>query len=335
MNTNAPAFLDAFTAAAWNCFRASEKNPSERRDAGCFPSCAFVSIRGFFMPWDLFSIVSALSLSFSAFAKDVEEKQTIQKTFVFDDSAGSWHFEVDNFEGTIQVTGYSGRDVQLLVREALEADSKDRAEAARREVRLDITQTNNTVRCYVDGPFRCRNGSISFRGWESYGFRVRYDFELKVPQRCGLRLKTVNGKDIEIDKTSGSFDIENINGGVNMTDVSGAGRVYALNGKVRVRFAENPTADCYFGSLNGNVEISFRAGLSANARLKTFNGKAYSDFPVSYLAADKPIGRSEHGKFIYKSGEFQGVRIGEGGPELKFDAFNGNIRILSETGQER
>jgi len=29
------------------------------------------------------------------------------------------------------------------------------------------------------------------------------------------------------------------------------------------------------------------------------------------------------------------VRIGEGGPELKFDAFNGNIRILSETGQKR
>ena len=28
--------------------------------------------------------------------------------------------------------------------------------------------------------------------------------------------------------------------------------------------------------------------------------------------------------------EFQGVRIGEGGPELKFDAFNGNIRILSQ-----
>ena len=75
--------------------------------------------------------------------------------------------------------------------------------------------------------------------------------------------------------------------------------------------------------------------MSAHARLKTFNGKAYSDFPVSYLAPDKPIRQSKDGKFIYKSGEFQGVRIGEGGPELKFDAFNGNIRILSGSGQER
>src|SRR5205814_1991655 len=62
----------------------------------------------------------------SASAKDAEEKQTIEKTFVFGDSAGPRQIEVDNFEGSIQVTGYSGREVQLLVRETLEANSKER-----------------------------------------------------------------------------------------------------------------------------------------------------------------------------------------------------------------
>jgi hypothetical protein len=218
----------------------------------------------------------------------------------------------------------------LVVKETLEADSQEKAQTARREVRLEITRTNNTIRCYVEGPFRCKDGSISFRGWERLGFKVRYDFEIKVPQRTTLRLKTVNGKDIEIAGTSGAFDVENINGGVRMSDISGAGRVYALNGKVRVRFVENPAADCYFGSLNGNLEVSFRPGLSANARLKTFNGNASSDFPVGYLPADPPVKKSENGRFVYKSGEYQGVRIGQGGPELKFDAFNGNIRILSQ-----
>jgi DUF4097 and DUF4098 domain-containing protein YvlB len=286
------------------------------------------------MPKGLFSIVCALSIPLPAFGKDVEERQTIQKTFVFDASAGARQVEVDNFEGSIQITGYDGHEVQLRVNETLEADSAEKAQTARREVRLEITQTNNVVRCYVDGPFRCRDGSVNFRGWEHYGFKVRYDFELKVPQQTGLHVKTVNGNDIEIDKTSGNFDVDNINGGVRMTDVSGAGRVYALNGKVRVRFAKNPDADCYFGSLNGDVEVSFRPGLSANARLKTFNGQAYSDFPVSYMPADQPVKKSEKGKFIYKSGEFQAVRIGDGGPELKFDAFNGNIRILNETDQK-
>ena len=217
------------------------------------------------------SVVCALSFSISALGAKIEEEQTIERSFVFDRPPGERQVEVDNFEGSIQVTGYDGREVRLLVHKILEAETAEKAQTARRDVRLEITQTNNTIRCYVDGPFRCKDGSISFRGWERYGYKVRYDFELKVPQQTGLRVKTVNGRDVEIEKTSGKFDVENINGGIRMTDISGAGRVYALNGKVRVRFAENPRADCCFGSLNGNLEVSFRPRLSANARLKTFN----------------------------------------------------------------
>jgi len=278
----------------------------------------------------LLSIICVLLFPSFALGKEIEEKQTIEKTFTFNDAGGARQVEVDNFEGSIQVTGHDSGVVKLVVNETVEADSREKAQAARHEVKLEISQTNNTVRLYVDGPFRRENGSINFHGWERHGYKVRYDFELKVPQQTGLRLKTVNGEDVEVEKTSGKFDLENINGGIRMTGVSGAGRVYALNGKVRVSFTENPSADCYFGSLNGNVEISFRPGLSANARLKMFNGQAFSDFPVSYLPSDKPARKSENGKFVYKSGEFQGVRIGDGGPELKFDAFNGNIRILSQ-----
>lgn len=281
------------------------------------------------IPWSLVLGVWTLLLATGVQAGKIDETRMIDKTVTFDGSSGTRQVVVDNFEGSIRVTGSAGREAVLHVRETVEADSAERAEAARREVRLDISQTNNTVRCYVDGPFRCRDGSVSFHGWDRLGFKVRHDFELKLPPQTGLRLKTVNGGDIEIDRTAGAFDVENINGGVGMTNVSGSGRVYALNGAVRVSFRENPAEACYFGSLNGNVEIRFQPGLSADARVKTFNGKVYSDFPVGYLAPDKPVRKSENGKWIYKSGEFQGVRIGQGGPELKFDAFNGNIRILS------
>ncbi len=158
---------------------------------------------------------------------------------------------------------------------------------------------------------------------------MRYDFELQVPQPTLLRLKTVNGEDIRVEKTTGKFEVENINGGIRMTDVSGAGRAYALNGKVRVRFTANPDDACYFGSLNGNVEVTFRPEFSANILLKTFNGQVYSDFPISYLPPGRPTQKTKGGRFVYKSNEFYGVRAGAGGPELKFDAFNGDIRILS------
>jgi len=61
--------------------------------------------------------------------------------------------------------------------------------------------------------------------------------------------------------------------------------------------------------------------------MKTFNGNAYTDFDVTALASRPAVREQRDGKFIYKRSEFYGVRAGQGGPQLKFDAFNGDIRI--------
>jgi len=110
-------------------------------------------------------------------------------------------------------------------------------------------------------------------------------------------------------------------------EVSGSGHAYALNRPVRVLFKSNPAAESDFGSLNGDVDIAFQPGLSADLWMKTFNGHAYTDFDVVALPGRAGAREQHGGKFVYKSNEFFGVRAGNGGPELKFDAFNGDIRI--------
>jgi hypothetical protein len=130
----------------------------------------------------LLFVYCMLSYSFSVVAEDVQEKQTIERTFTFSATGGTQQVEVDDFEGSIKVSGYNGREVQLVAQETLEADLDGKAQEARREVRLEITQINNAIRCYVDGPFRCKNGSVNFRGWEQHGYKVGCDFEIKVPQ---------------------------------------------------------------------------------------------------------------------------------------------------------
>ncbi len=72
------------------------------------------------------SIACVLSFSFAAPGDEIEEKQTSKRSFAFDDAAGARQVEVDNFEGSIQVTGYAGREVQLVVNETLEADSQEK-----------------------------------------------------------------------------------------------------------------------------------------------------------------------------------------------------------------
>jgi hypothetical protein len=265
-------------------------------------------------------------LPLMASAAEVQQNETIQKTYPLSGSAPK-KVIVDNVNGSIHVTGYAGSEVRLVAHKRLRADSTEAAEQARRDVKLDISQDANTVRFYVDGPFRCRNGGVHID--RDPGYEVKYDFELQAPHDTAIDLKTINDGEIKVEDVAGDYKVDNINGGIEMAEVSGSGKVYALNGKVTVTFRENPRAKSSFGSLNGEVRVSFQPGLSADLRFKTFNGGVYTDYPVSYLPLPAAAGERHNGKFVYKSNEWSGARVSHGGPELSFDAFNGNIRILN------
>jgi hypothetical protein len=259
-------------------------------------------------------------------AAEVEQNETIQKTYALAGAAAK-KIVVDNVNGSIRVTGYAGGEIRLVAHKRLRADSPETAEQARRDVKLDITQDANSVRFYVDGPFRCRDGGIHID--RDPGYEVKYDFELQVPHDTAIDLKTVNDGEIKVEDVAGDYKVDNINGGVEMTELSGSGKIYALNGKVKVSFRENPRAKSSFGSLNGEVRVSFQPDLNADVRFKTFNGQVFTDYQVTYLPLP-PAEAERHGaKYVYKSSEWSAVRVGHGGPELSFDAFNGNIRILN------
>jgi len=270
--------------------------------------------------------LAALIACLPLMAAEVDQKETIEKTYPLSGSAPK-KVIVDNLNGSIHVTGYAGSEVRLVAHKHLSADSSEAAERARREVTLEITQDANTVRFYVDGPFRCRDGGVHYDRRQEY--EVKYDFDLQVPRDTATDLKTVNDGEIRIENVAGDYKVDNINGGIEMTEVAGSGKVYALNGRVRVLFRENPRAKSSFGSLNGEVRVTFLPDLSADLRFKTFNGAVYTDFPVSYLPVPAAAAERRDGKFIYKSNDWSAVRVAHGGPELSFDAFNGSIRILS------
>lgn len=275
----------------------------------------------------LIIVCSAAALMGGTGALTVEDKSTIRHTWTFADTAAPKEVKVDNIEGSITIAGERVPSVELVAERTIRAESREKIQEAQQKVKLDLTQDGNTVEAYVDAPWRCQNG-IRDRGWRYYGYRVRFDLELKVPLEAGVFLRTINDGEIKVQSINGSFDVENINGGVEMLEIGGSGRAYALNGPVKVVFSKNPQSECYLGSLNGAIDAFFLPGLSADVRLKNFNGSIFSDFPVNFLPGGGQTQREQRGgKFVYKTNDFFGVRVGNGGPEIKFDSFNGNICI--------
>src|SRR5579863_5277998 len=100
------------------------------------------------------STIGSLLLCLAANAAGPDQQETIRKTF-----SGVKELVVDNVFGSIEVGGYAGREIQLSVRKTLRADSAEQFAEAGREVQLEISEENGTLRLYVDGPFRDRDGS--------------------------------------------------------------------------------------------------------------------------------------------------------------------------------
>ena len=252
-----------------------------------------------------------------------EDHEAIHRTFTV---GADSKVLVDTIQGFIHVTGYDGNQIQVDVNRQTRAESDAALAEAKREVKLDMEQVGNTVKLYVDGPFR-NHGGINYRGDNWYGYRVRYDFEIRVPRAALVDLHNLNDP-IEVKGTSGDFSVHGLNGGIDMEGVSGSGEVHTLNGKVRVSFAQNPRHDCQFHTLNGSIDVYFKPPLNADLDYHTLNGGVYADFDVSPTSSSPD---QQGGRYLYRSGGSHSGRAGSGGPKLSFHGLNGAIRLHTTT----
>src|SRR6266436_5243712 len=255
------------------------------------------------------------------------EQEKIEKTFAMPAGAGRRTLEIDNVWGSIDVVGTASDKVQLTVNKSIRAESKGKIEQAKKDVTLDITQQVDVLKLYVDGPFRC-NCHDCERSRDDEGYVVKMDFKVQVPRDIDIKIKTVNEGHVSVRDINGSFLVRNVNGDIQIRNIAGSGTARTVNGPVKVSFRQNPREASDFATVNGAVELQFAHDLSADFKLKAFNGGIYSDFPVTALPL-QGMQEEHHGsKVIFRVDRYTGARINAGGPQIKIENLNGDIRIL-------
>jgi len=232
----------------------------------------------------------------------VRSQQVIQKTLPF--SGATMRLIVNNVQGYVHVKGVSGSEVRMTAHETIRAETDSDLAQARSEVKLDVKEQPGSVSISYDSPSR--------HGDHRHSYSVTYDIDVEVP-------------------ASGNFEVSDVNGGIKMDGISGAGSVHTVNGPVSVHFAQNPARPCSFKSINGSMDVWFQLGFSADLMFKTLNGQVYSDFDVAPRAISAAAVTENHdGKFVYRSNGTSAARAGNGGPELTFDTLNGSVRLHKE-----
>jgi hypothetical protein len=255
------------------------------------------------------------------------EQEKIEKSFAMPAGAGRRTVEIDNVWGSIEVVGTASDQVKVTVNKSIRAESKGKIEQARKDVTLDITQQTDALKLYVNGPFRC-NCHDCERSRDDEGYVVKMDFQVQVPRDVDIKVKTVNDGHVSVRDINGNFLVRNVNGDIQIHNIAGSGSARTVNGPVKVSFRQNPREASDFNTVNGNIELAFARDLSADFKFKTFNGGIYSDFPVTALPV-QGMQEEHHGtKVIFRADRYTGARINAGGPQIKVENLNGDIRIL-------
>ena len=274
---------------------------------------------------------------------DVMDESTVTRTLSFaadhpttqsprrgDPGGGGRTLDVRNINGFIRVEGTSDSSVQMSIRKEIRAATRDDLAEAQRDVRLDFRDGAPRVEAIVTdrrGHVCGERSNDDGERWDRVHYDVRFDFTIRVPRDVALRLCTINGGDVIVTGTQGDFLVDNVNGLIEMNRVAGSGRAHTVNGPVSVTFTANPRQPSSFKSVNGNIDVSFLEGLSAEFAMKTFNGALFTDFDVQPLAGKAAAaGERRNGRFVYRANEFTRVRVGSGGPEMTFETLNGNVR---------
>ena len=273
-------------------------------------------------------VVLAALLMGARGTSDMTEKEEIRKTLQFPTGGSSKQIVVDNISGSIDVVGYDGNDIQLVAHRTSYGTSAEKLRESKQKITLDIKEEPGRIILYVNTPWRCKDGSRSFRSREDYGFDADFEFELKVPSKTDFSLRTVNKGTVTVSNMDGTFEVSNVNGGIRMSGIAGRGFVTTVNGKVDVSFGKNPDGECGFKTVNGPIEVDVPGELSAELKLKTFNGEVYTDFNVTGLPRGTLVPEKIGRRTVYRGNEFFTVRAGKGGPEMTFETLNGDIRIL-------
>jgi hypothetical protein len=260
----------------------------------------------------------------------VRDERTISRTLRFG-GTGDRTLDVRAIQGSIRVIGTDRSDVQLEAHRTARAQTDAGLRAAERDVVLDIVDNAARLEAIVREPqgYVCGEDSGLRDGrWWDPPYAVTFDFTIQVPRGTRLRLCTVNGREIFVEGTSGDFELDNVNGRITMQNVRGSGSVRTVNAAIVASFTEQPSAASEFKTTNGNVVVTFPADLAADLRMKTFNGGLFTDFEVEALPQPAAVAERRDGRFVFRSNLFTLVRAGRGGPELTFDTFNGNVRVL-------
>src|SRR5437867_3005255 len=184
--------------------------------------------------------------------------ETLNGEFLFDRMP---RLRIRNVSGETRIKVGDVGKITVVAKKQVTAGSEDRAKRLLQNLEIRMEKSGDELRIEPHLYEQERSWVDLFRGK-----RFRVDFDITVPQECGLDAQTVSG-DVVASGLRGPMDVQAVSGEITLEDTRGPLRLKSVSGDVAVRR--------YVGHVEGNTvsgDITFDAVRIRSAQLHTVSG---------------------------------------------------------------
>jgi hypothetical protein len=223
---------------------------------------------------------------------------------------------INNFLGEIKLKNHA--ENKLLIKSVGFSEVDEKAKGLKEiygggvdntGIGLSVEKTENTVR--ISGATkRSEDAEYTFYFPENVSIKIDYSSPF------------VNG-DIKVSGLANELEIETLNPGIELENVTGPLTLHAINGEIKVVFTslsqKSPTS---ITTINGDLDITLPANTKADIEMSTIHGGLYTNHDIKYEKEKEKDGLSLIGGGDDIEGELNG-----GGVHLDLNSVNGSIYL--------
>jgi hypothetical protein len=249
-------------------------------------------------------------------------------TVPFSNPSGPMKLVVDIKTGSIKVKGTARKDVLVKYSSEKEEDNDDHDHD-----RHDRNRNNNNR----DGLKKISSGTMNLEASEyqntvkvtSDNWSAKIEVIVEVPSNINMKVKTYNDGDLDVSNVTGTVELINYNGAISASGISGTVVAETYNGDIKIAYDKlTPDTPLSYANYNGDIDLTFPAGLKASLKMKTKQGEIYSGFDAQ-IQKSSPVTKTESKTGVYKVkiDDWVKVDINGGGPEISVQTYNGDIYL--------
>ncbi|HCS49552.1 MAG TPA: hypothetical protein DIW61_15405 [Candidatus Aminicenantes bacterium] len=279
-------------------------------------------------------------------ADNAQESQADHAVVSFSNPAKPGTVEVDISEGSITVRGYEGKDVvidarwreRVLTKEEQEQEAAlaeggeelDQEELARKKAQAEKAKGMKTIEVESMGlTIEEEENVIQVNAEEG---KRAVDVVIQVPFSTSLRLSCRDDeRGVTVDRVDGEIEVETSDGPIVLTNVSGPVVADSSDGEIKAVFGKVvPGKPMSFSTMEGDVDITLPFDVKASLKMKTDEGKIFTDFDVQLKPSQQKKEEDERKEGGGYRVSFEKVTLGlinGGGVEIQITTYEGNVYI--------